>query len=77
MSSLPQETPRVLHEDPYYHSLINMSTPMQHEDDIEKQLEEKTRRRRHKKKPKMKVSGRSVLHLKRVIAEKGSKSPKK
>ncbi len=50
---------------------------MQHEDDIEKQLEEKTRRRRHKKKPKMKVSGRSVLHLKRVIAEKGSKSPKK
>lgn len=40
---------------------------------IQQQLEEKAKRRRAKGRPKMKVSGKSVLALQKIILAKGRK----
>jgi len=39
-------------------------------EEIEKKLEKKAQRRHYKHKPKMEISGRSVIQLKRLITEK-------
>jgi hypothetical protein len=39
-------------------------------DQLQKVIEQKTRRRQKKKKPKMAVSGKSVLGLRRLIVKK-------
>ena len=39
-------------------------------DKLQKQIEEKAEKRSQKKKPKMKVSGKSVIELKKIINKK-------
>ncbi len=44
---------------------------MNNHNHLQKEVEKKTQRREKKKHPKVKVSGKKVLELKRIISEKG------
>ncbi|MBU0707420.1 hypothetical protein KKG41_03535 [Patescibacteria group bacterium] len=47
-----------------------MSTSNHIHETTERELEKKAQRRQQKKKPKIKMSGRSVIQLKQLIAQK-------
>ena len=49
---------------------------MINQNNLQKDLEEKFKRREKKKKPKMKISGKSIFELQKII-QKRAKSPKR